>query len=131
LLRRARRALGRFGAKRFPRRAGESLSFPAVFASLLIQQVVKVIDAGCSSQCRFSLEVTGRSPEQVPEIERRRRILWIAFYQKAVEALVFDNVSVRIGRSFPDVCLGTVRIRDIKFSKFQVRSHCRSLEHER
>ncbi len=51
------------------------------------------IDARRRPQRRFRFDVSGRGPEQVPEIERWRRIRWIALHQNVVEALSFSNVS--------------------------------------
>jgi hypothetical protein len=52
----------------------------------------------CRPQHRFRFDVSGRGPEQVPEIERCRRIRWIALHQNAVEALSFSNVSGLLSR---------------------------------
>jgi hypothetical protein len=50
-------------------------------------------DARRGSQCRLSFDVAAISPEHVSQIERCRRIRWIALHQNAVEALGFGNVS--------------------------------------
>ena len=73
---------------------------------MLVQQITEIIpsirecwiDARRGSQCRFGFDIATIGSEHIAEIERCRRIRWIALHQNEVETLGLRDVSILLSR---------------------------------